>query len=347
MRKFFTVFCALTLILSFSSGQGTAETWISDSNGCKVLNRYPTIQLTFTWSGKCSDGYADGHGVIKWVFKDTNKFFSNHESDFVRGKSNGKGTDTFIKSHFEGDFVEGKRNGKGTLTYRDGGHYEGDWVDDQKANGIEYNADGTVLRRVHNEVNLKQQTTTSESVVASAPQATTPPRQVQEPLSPEEQTRYEKVLTTGRPAQIYALAVKMGSQNRNDLAEKLFQALIDRFPDDAFAVKAIDKMEATQKAAQQQLINQQQQAGQVQMQRQQLSAMQQANEKKIANCKARCDLAASNCQEQVNRQNSQAVAGAFMGMMGRNSSATMNSMNSYNDTNACDNNLQSCYLSCQ
>ena len=170
---------------------------------------------------------------------------------------------------------------------------------------------------------------------------------ISEPLSPEEQARYEKVLTTGRPAQIYALAVNMGLQNRNDLAAKLYQVLIDKFPDDAYTAKAIDKMEATQKAAQQQVINQQQQAGQVQMQRQQLSAMQQATQKRIANCRARCDLAASSCQEQVNRQNSQAVANAVIGAMSRNSSAAMNGMNSYNDTNACDNNLQSCYLSCQ
>jgi len=39
--------------------------WIADSHGCKVANTFPRPGETITWSGSCSNGYADGDGVLQ------------------------------------------------------------------------------------------------------------------------------------------------------------------------------------------------------------------------------------------------------------------------------------------
>jgi hypothetical protein len=69
-------------------------------------------------------------------------------------------------------------------------------------------------------------------------------------LSAEEGAKYRHVLSTGRPSQIYALAADMEEQGHPDLARKLYQTLIDRYPDDAFAAKAIDRKATLRQATQ-------------------------------------------------------------------------------------------------
>ena len=57
---------------------------------------------------------------------------------------------------------------------------------------------------------------------------------------------------TGRPSQLYSLAGDFEDEGRPDLAANLYQALIDKFPDDPYTAKAIDKKDAVRAAAQQQ-----------------------------------------------------------------------------------------------
>src|ERR1039457_5865494 len=144
MKKSFAVFCALTSMLLFSSSQGTAETWISDSNGCKVLNQNPSPGQTITWSGKCTDGYADGNGVVVWL-KD-GKPMSRYKGDYAKGKRTGKGVFTYANGdRYEGNFADDKRAGKGSYTYTNGNHFEGDFVFAELFNGFEYDDNGTVV----------------------------------------------------------------------------------------------------------------------------------------------------------------------------------------------------------
>ena len=130
--KYLTLFCVSASMLLFSSGQGIAETWASDSNGCKVLNQNPSPGYTITWDGRCSNGYADGNGVLEWL-KD-GKTVSRYEGDYVKGKTNGKGVYSYENGdRYEGEFIDGKKQGKGIFTAK-GFRYEGDWGND-KSNG--------------------------------------------------------------------------------------------------------------------------------------------------------------------------------------------------------------------
>jgi hypothetical protein len=65
-------------------------------------------------------------------------------------------------------------------------------------------------------------------------------------LSQEERNHYDATFKTGRPSQMYLLALDMDQSGHSDLATRLLKAIVDRFPDDPYAAKAIDRLEAKQ-----------------------------------------------------------------------------------------------------
>jgi probable HAF family extracellular repeat protein len=142
-----------------------------------------------------------------------------------------------------------------------------------------------------------------------------------EALSAEEETRYKRIFTSGRPAQIYAFAGDMADQRRFDLADKLYQLLIDKFPDDPYTSKAIDKREALKGTAtsQQQKIQQQSATPvAVDSQRQEatVKAQQQAEQQRLElaydQCKAKADQCSSQCEVAVGDTLAGSIAGALM-----------------------------------
>jgi TolA-binding protein len=62
-------------------------------------------------------------------------------------------------------------------------------------------------------------------------------------LSQGERDHFDATLKTGRPSQMYLLALDMEQSGHPELATRLLKAIVDRFPDDPYAAKAIDRLE--------------------------------------------------------------------------------------------------------
>jgi len=88
---------------AWAAGSEDKMAWIADSHGCKVANTFPRPGESITWSGGCTDGFANGDGVLQW-------FVEGRESD-----------------RFEGHLAMGWAEGPGTLAAEDGGKYVGEW----------------------------------------------------------------------------------------------------------------------------------------------------------------------------------------------------------------------------
>ena len=124
------------------------DSWIADSNGCKVRNPKPVPNESVSWSGACKDGYAEGPGVVLWEHDGVRGF--RLEATFVRGKANGEGSSlTGSGALFDGHFVDGEPSGKGALTWMNGDRYAGEWTHGKRtgvgvltrANGNRYEGD--------------------------------------------------------------------------------------------------------------------------------------------------------------------------------------------------------------
>src|SRR5580658_7253960 len=62
--------CFLVLLAAgamvFPTPAADKPEWVSESHGCKVLDRAPDLHRTFEWSGKCVDGKASGEGTLTY-----------------------------------------------------------------------------------------------------------------------------------------------------------------------------------------------------------------------------------------------------------------------------------------
>jgi len=91
-----------------AEAQANKPDWITVTNqDCKVWNPNPIPNESVTWTGGCTDGYASGTGLLRWM---------------VNGK---------LDVEFEGRYANGKRNGHGVLKTAEGQRIEGDWLNDE------------------------------------------------------------------------------------------------------------------------------------------------------------------------------------------------------------------------
>lgn len=122
---------AAIISLMILSTQALAEAWMSDKNGCKVLNPTPTSDdASITWNGKCHNGYINGPGVLEYFNKEK-KLQSREDGTYIDGKLNGKAVlKSFDDNGFliEGNFIDYKMIGKGKITSKDGSFLEGEFV---------------------------------------------------------------------------------------------------------------------------------------------------------------------------------------------------------------------------
>lgn len=65
-----------------------------------------------------------------------------------------------------------------------------------------------------------------------------------EPLTAAECANVEQVIKTGRPSQMYLLALDLEQKSQPALAQRVLHSVVTRFPDDPYATKAIDHLEA-------------------------------------------------------------------------------------------------------
>lgn len=114
-------------ILSACPPAKAQDVFATDANGCQVFDPNPRPQETFTWSGGCIEGFADGSGVLQWSLDE--KPSTRLEVTLVRGKAEGPGSSVGANGlRFEGRFSNGERSGKGVMIWPNGDRYEGTWL---------------------------------------------------------------------------------------------------------------------------------------------------------------------------------------------------------------------------
>lgn len=103
---------AFTPILAVLSATAWADDarWQADpKSGCLMWNSHPRPRDVFTWSGSCTDGYAEGRGISTW---------SSIGADGRR-----------VRFTFAVTMRHGRIAGSGTIYYPDGSIYEGELDD--------------------------------------------------------------------------------------------------------------------------------------------------------------------------------------------------------------------------
>jgi len=127
----------LPSLVLLTAAPAHAGAWVADGkSGCQVWNPNPQLEESVTWSGPCSNGRAEGRGVVQWskggapletdkgewhdgrqVGKGTQSWSGGrYDGELANGEPNGHGILTLQKVRYEGDFHDGKPNGVGTLT---------------------------------------------------------------------------------------------------------------------------------------------------------------------------------------------------------------------------------------
>jgi uncharacterized membrane protein len=159
-------------------------------------------------------------------------------------------------------------------------------------------------------------------------------------IQEDQQARYDKIVITGRPIQIYSLAGDLEDEGRPDLALNLYQALIDKFPDDPYAAKAVEKKEAL-RAAQQQA----QDSGGQQV------AANSSSPQAIEACIQQCSTTLNSCKANAQTQHDSAVAKGLVGLLSKNAGmvggAGTDSQNADSAKSACNDDYNSCSAACQ
>jgi hypothetical protein len=136
---------------SLSLAQTAPPGWIADARtGCHVWNDVPRPKETVTWSGGCSNRFAEGKGVLQW-FVD-GKPGQRYEGEYRYGRLNGRGvlhygaTTEHVSIRYEGEFRDGQESGRGVETWADGRRYEGEYrAGSPHGSGVFRRADGTTL----------------------------------------------------------------------------------------------------------------------------------------------------------------------------------------------------------
>ena len=120
MSSFFISFICLS-----SQSWALKEKWFpTDRINCLVLNPDPQNFETVIWSGECSNGKANGIGILTWSIGD------KYIGEYVEGKMHGQGTYTWDKGdQYTGLWQNNKFYGKGSFIYANGDKYEGEYKD--------------------------------------------------------------------------------------------------------------------------------------------------------------------------------------------------------------------------
>ncbi len=106
-------YCFATLIAALPSlafSHPAADRHIGKSD-CLVLDPIPLTNASFSWSGGCKEGYADGDGVAIWTLN--GKQVLRYEGGMRRGKRHGPSAEQDAGGNIAwGDFIDGKRHGQ-------------------------------------------------------------------------------------------------------------------------------------------------------------------------------------------------------------------------------------------
>lgn len=137
---------AVLLLLTCASAFGDDEdvSWIADSRGCRIANPFPQPGETVTWSGECSNGLADGEGVMQWFID--GKPLDRYEGSLKDGWAEGKGMLVREGGRYVGEWKHSLQDGNGRYDAPDGSWYEGQWKEGQPHGSGRYQLpDGRVI----------------------------------------------------------------------------------------------------------------------------------------------------------------------------------------------------------
>src|SRR5581483_3911880 len=131
-----------------ASAPALGGSWIADQRThCRVWQPAPQPHASLRWSGACTNGLAQGPGMVEWVTD--GKAVEVARGQWRDGKQTGPGVSTKINGEryegeyrdgqangdgFEGEVRNGQANGRGVSTYANGDRFEGE-VRDGQANG--------------------------------------------------------------------------------------------------------------------------------------------------------------------------------------------------------------------
>jgi uncharacterized membrane protein len=162
-------------------------------------------------------------------------------------------------------------------------------------------------------------------------------------IEADQQARYDKMIKKGRPIQMYSLAGDFEDEGRPDLAANLYQALIDKFPDDPYAAKAVAKKDAARAVAAQQQ--------QAQAPAGQQVAANAPSPQAIEACHQQCSSTLNSCTSDAQNQHDAAVAKGLVGMISRNAGmmggGASDTQSADNAKSACQDAYNSCSAGCQ
>lgn len=138
---------AVLVVMIFAQSKSHAtgnDQWIATTSGCMVsASNLIAKTVKVSWTGNCSDGYADGNGVLTWsngnryegelyvgTIRGNGTFYwANgdwYEGEFKNGRREGIGTQHFdCSGQYHGEFHNGVMDGVGALQMADGNRYEG------------------------------------------------------------------------------------------------------------------------------------------------------------------------------------------------------------------------------
>ena len=126
MRALITLFfLSVYTISSYAQKYEPDSALVFTTDGCKLIDYYFEDSLTYTWSGKCEDGWLSGTGELTKSRKDEK--YSVISANFEKGLPQGKGTFKKIITNekFSGTFIDGQITGDGEYWNDGGDHYEG------------------------------------------------------------------------------------------------------------------------------------------------------------------------------------------------------------------------------
>ncbi len=122
---------ALILLNLQSQSKRTSDAgWISSKDGhCKIYTSTNYQNRSFSWTGDCQDGYANGYGEL--VLLESGREVYQLKGSFTKGKVEGKARLQWLKDGdlYEGHFKGSVIHGTGHFYNDDGDHYEGNYQD--------------------------------------------------------------------------------------------------------------------------------------------------------------------------------------------------------------------------
>lgn len=116
---------AISACVAIATVPARAGSWVVDArSGCHVWNPNPQLEETVTWSGSCTNGRAQGHGIVQWLKGGAPT--ETDEGEWSDGRQVNKGTQSWATGRYEGELSDGEPNGRGVLTLQKL-RYEGDF----------------------------------------------------------------------------------------------------------------------------------------------------------------------------------------------------------------------------